>query len=87
VDLAATPPAYPATQQPLTQPVNVNNHGLLSFLNLRYRMGFQPQLFSDKSFYEHLGRFASLCFGEQHRRIERIEVPLQVPVKRHLSGI
>ena len=52
-----------------------------------HRVGFQRQLFSDKSLYEYLGCFASLCFGEQHRRIETIRGVLQLPANPHPHAI
>src|ERR1019366_1022551 len=43
-------------QKPLTQPVDVHQHVLVGLFHLGHGMGFQTQLFSDKSFYEHLVR-------------------------------
>ena len=69
VDLPAPLPAYPAAQQPPAQAVDVHDHELFGVRNLGHRVRFQAQLFSDKSFYKHLGPFPSLWFGSQLRRI------------------
>jgi hypothetical protein len=84
--LPASLPAHPTAQQSLAQAVDVNDHGVRGFLYLGHRMSFQPQLFSDKSLYEHLGRFASWCFDRQLRRIETIRGALQPPANRHLAA-
>src|ERR1039457_3991449 len=80
VNLPAPLTADPAAQQPLAQAVDVHDHGLVGFLYLRNRVRFQPQLFSDKSLYEHLGLSPSLCFGEQLRRIESRRGAPQEPI-------
>jgi hypothetical protein len=54
VDLQASLPADPATQQPLPQSVNVNCHLLSGLFDLRHPVSFQTQLFSDKCLDEHL---------------------------------
>jgi len=69
------------------QPVDVHNHELFGFLNLGHGVCFQPQLFSDKSFYEHLGPFPSLCSGEQLRRIEAGRGAAQLPASGHLIPV
>jgi hypothetical protein len=46
--------AYPATQQPRPQPVDVNDHLLPGLFHFRYSVSFQSQLFSDKRLDEHL---------------------------------
>ena len=54
VDLTASLPAESATQQPITQPVDVDDHKLRCLLHLGHCMRFQSQLFSDKRLDEHL---------------------------------
>jgi hypothetical protein len=77
--LLAALAAHPATQQTPTQPVDVHNHELFGLFNLGHGVRLQPQLFSDKSFYKHLGPFPSLCSGEQLRRIEAGRGAAQLP--------
>jgi hypothetical protein len=56
VHFQASLPANPAAQKPLAQPVNVHQHVLVGLFHIGHGVGFQTQLFSDKSFYEHLVR-------------------------------
>jgi hypothetical protein len=54
VHLPAALSADPATQQPTSQSVDVDDHVPLGLLHFRNRMRLQPQLLSQKRFDEHL---------------------------------
>jgi hypothetical protein len=41
--------AHPAAQKSFSQPVNVHQHALAGFFYVCHGVGFQTQLFSDKS--------------------------------------
>src|SRR5262249_1048705 len=71
VDLRASLPANPAPQQPLGGPVDRDDHELVGFLHLeiRHRVSFPSQLFSDKCLQEHLD---SLPFVVRPNNLERI---------------
>ena len=75
--------ASPVAQQPPAQAVDVHDHELFGVCNLGHRVRFQAQLFSDKSFYKHLGLFPSLWFGRQLRRIEGGRGASQEALNRH----
>jgi hypothetical protein len=55
VNLAASLPANPAAQKPLSQTVDLYQHVLARLFHTSHGMRFQTQLFSDKRLYEHLG--------------------------------
>src|SRR5271157_3694730 len=56
--------AETATQQPTSQPVDMDDHIPLGFLRLRHGMRLQSQLLSDKRLDEHLDLPFEGC--EQH---------------------
>src|SRR5204862_5473645 len=66
VNLPASLTANPAAQEPLTEPVDVHQHALVGLLHLGHGMGFQTQLFSDKSFNKHLGSAPFVFLGRKH---------------------
>src|ERR1039457_4181913 len=57
--LPAPLPAESATQQPTSQPVDVDDHVILCILHLGHGMGLQSQLLSDERLDEHLNLFLS----------------------------
>jgi hypothetical protein len=57
--LPASLSAETATQQPTSQPVDVDDHIPLGFLRLRYSVRLQSQLLSDERLDEHLNLFLS----------------------------
>jgi hypothetical protein len=54
VHLPAALSADPATQQPTSQSVDVDDREPIGLLHFRNRMRLQPQLLSQKRFNEHL---------------------------------
>src|ERR1700674_2308680 len=68
MNLPAALPTHPTAQQTPVQPVDVHDHELFGLLNLGHGVRFQAQLFSDKSFYKHLGPLPSSCSGKQLRK-------------------
>src|SRR6516165_10335588 len=66
VNLQASLSAYPAAQEPLSQPVDMHQHVLVGLFHLSHGMSFQMQLFSDKRLYEHLGPGPFVFLGRKH---------------------
>ena len=54
MNLPAPLVANPAAQQPQFQTIDEDDHLLVVFFHPGDRLGFQSELFPDKSFYEHL---------------------------------
>src|SRR6516162_4667002 len=52
---AAWLPANAASQSPIPQPIDLDDHALFVGLDFDHSVGFQAQLFSDKRFNQHLG--------------------------------
>src|ERR1700686_721886 len=84
MNLPAALPTHPTAQQTPVQAVDVHDHELFGLLNLGHGVRFQAQLFSDKSFYKHLGPFPSSFSGKQLRRIVAGRGAVQLPVNWHL---
>jgi hypothetical protein len=74
VNLAAPLPTHATAEQAASQPVNLHDHGVVGFFHFRHSMGFQTQLFSDKSFDEHLHWLLSFFFGQNKRQDTSCEV-------------
>ncbi|HXB68327.1 MAG TPA: hypothetical protein VNY05_08790, partial [Candidatus Acidoferrales bacterium] len=55
-DFQASMSTNPTAQKPFAQPVDMHHHVFVGLFDLGHGVGFQAQLFSDKSFYEHLVR-------------------------------
>jgi hypothetical protein len=66
VDLPTSMAAYAATQQPVAEAVDGDDHLLLPLFHPGHGMGFQSQLLSDKRFYEHLEPILSLLGLNDH---------------------
>ena len=66
VGLPTSVSANPAAQEALTEPVDVHQHALVGLFHVGHGMGFQTQLLSDKSFYEHLGSGPFVFLGRKH---------------------
>ena len=84
MNLPASLTANPAAQQSLAEPVDPHQHALVRLFHLGHGVRFQTQLFSDKSFNEHLGLVLSYSLVG-NTKINRYRGAVQSPAELQLQ--
>src|SRR5215472_17880672 len=85
MNVPASLPANPAAQQSPAEPVDPHQHALVRLFHLGHGVRFQTQLFSDKSFNEHLGLVLSYSLVG-NTKINRYRGAVQIPAGLQLRA-